>query len=190
MRWTHWACAIVLALSIMTPLALADSIDYSGSGSVANHTARIFGHLSVGSIWGVTDQLHEIIDLTTNKILAEGTNIGMDTVMTSTLFKCAAGLCFSSGMIDIDVRGKHHLDLDGTLTHGQISILDGFVSLQAQLGQNGGTILLKNPKGFVSTQTIAQQAPVVAEPGTLVLFGSGVVALGWKLWEKRKRNCA
>lgn len=164
--------AVLLAVLTFVPLVRADSIDYSGSGSIANHTARIFGQLAVDHIWGVTDQLREITDLTTGKILAEG-NLGMDTLMTGLLSKCGNDLCFSSGSIDIDGRHGNSI-FDGKLTHGVIDVENGFVFLHAEIGTQGGTVFLKTPRGFVSSETIApSRAPIVAEPATYLLWGTG-----------------
>lgn len=171
-----------LALSViaLSSFALADTIDYSGAGSLAQGTATVTGSIAAGKTWEVADQLAEIDNVTTGMITSG--NLGVIDLTTGTLAKCSVGLCFSGGTLDID--GLNDQDLFFShLESGAIMQSGGFSILSATL-VNGAVVTIKNPNKEFSTQAIITQGGgAVPEPATLGLVGTGLLSLGFlKRW--------
>jgi hypothetical protein len=160
---------------VLTTFAAADTIDYSGAGSLSAGTATVSGSVSAGHTWGVLDQLIEIKNETTGQ--DQSGLLGSVDVVTGTLFKCASGLCFKGGDLDIrDTAGNVIVKL--SFTSGTVSKIGGNTFLNAVLAQ-GATVLLEDSKGnFSSDSTISTHTTVPEVPG-LWLLGSGLLGLSF-----------
>lgn len=171
---------ILIALIAFAIPVFADTIDYSGAGSLSNGTARISGKLSAGSTWAVLDNLIEVNDETTGKIM-QG-QLGSVDIVTGTLTKCGTMLCFNGG--DLDIRSTTGAVLfKGAFTSGTISKMGGSTFLNAVM-PSGATVLLKDAHGnFSSDSTITTRLAHTPEPSALFLMGTGILALSWLRWK-------
>lgn len=160
---------------LFTSVALADSIDYQGTGTLSAGTAHVMGQVAPGHHWSVTDELVGIDDLTTHH---DRTGmLGSIDLTSGKLFKCAVGLCFDGGLIDID-NAKGGSIFDHSLLNGSIIKSHGMDIFEATL-MNGSAVVIKGKGGAFSTQAlISQHAGVVPEPATLGLLGTGLLGLG------------
>jgi hypothetical protein len=59
---------LLLPILLLTTVALADTVDFAGGGSIADHDAGTIGQLKVGSTFSMFDQLQEINDETTHNV--------------------------------------------------------------------------------------------------------------------------
>jgi len=174
MRWI-WLLVVIL----FSTLAAGDSIDYQAAGTLAAGTAHVAGALKRGHTWSVTDMLLQIDDLTTHK--NQTGNLGSIDLTTGVLFKCAAGLCFHGGSLDID--GTHHNSIfDSAFSSGTVSFSKGTDIVNARM-TNGAAVVIKTKAGAFSTQALVQSA-VIPEPATLGLMGTGLLGLGFAGWRK------
>lgn len=176
----HFVFSAVLLLSTFT---LADTLDYQAAGTLAQHNAFAFGKIAPGAIWGATDQLDEVINLTTGRSIVG--ILGTLTISSGTLFSCPGGFCFKGGSIDIDSTKKSVGNFDALLTGGVITVTKNAVilSFTAPFGA-GGTIKLANQS--FSSEVLVSKRGVVPEPATLGLMGMGIVALGLVGWRKAR----
>lgn len=168
-------CVIAAALAFAS-FSRADTIDYSGSGSISAGTATVTGSPTIGHTWGILDQLIEINDESTGNI-QQGV-LGSVDIVTGTLFKCASGLCFMGG--DLDIRNSAGMTLVKlTFTSGTVTKISGATFLNAVLPQ-GATVLLEDKTGnFSSDSTVTTARTTVPENGSLLLLGSGLMGLWW-----------
>jgi hypothetical protein len=167
---------LVLAILALPALALADTIDYSGAGSLSAGTAVVSGKVAPGHTWGVLDNLIEIDNETTG-VIQQGI-LGKVDIVTGTLSSCAQGLCFTGG--DLDIRNSSgSVIFKGEFTSGTIAKISGNIFLNAVMA-NGATVLLEDTKGnFSSDSTITTGHHVIPEPSTLGLLGLGLVSLAY-----------
>jgi hypothetical protein len=166
-----FSLALLLAL---TTFAAADTIDYSGAGSVSAGTAHVSGRVKAGHTWGILDELIEIDNETTGSI-SQG-DLGSVDVVTGTLKACAQGLCFVGGDLDIrDAAGA--VIFKGEFTSGTVSEMGGNTFLNAVLTQ-GATVLLRDAKGnFSSDSTLTTRVAHTPEPSSLWMLGTGFLGL-------------
>lgn len=170
-----------LLMFALVPVAVADSIDYQGAGTLKNGTAIVTGSIAVGHVWSVTDQLLQIDDLTTGHDIVG--HLGTITITTGTLSACSAGFCFAGGTLDID--GTHNNSIfDSTFSTGSISKSGGITALQAFLS-NGAATLIRDNKNSFSTQAVVHTPGVVPEPMSLILMATGLLAMGFAQWKVR-----
>jgi hypothetical protein len=172
--------ALVALIVFFCPVALADSVDYQGSGTLSAGTAFTMGMIAPGSFWEAGDRLVQIDDLTTG-VIHTG-NLGVLDVKTGTLFACASGLCFNGGSLDIDNLSNHDLFF-GKLSSGTITTSGGKTILSAVLA-NGATTVINLKSGQFSSQALVQ-SHVIPEPATMGLMGTGLSLLGLIGWKKR-----
>lgn len=173
------------AICCFATVAVGDSVDYQGAGTLANHTAFQKGQPAAGHTWEVGDQLREIIDLTTGHAMHG--NLGILDVTTGSLSSCMGGevLCFSGGSLDIDNRQGKDIFF-GMLKNGTVINNGTNVFLNATL-RNGATTVFRIKGNRFSSQALITPAPVVAEPATLIMFSTGLALLGLFYRAKRGR---
>jgi hypothetical protein len=165
--------AFAVLILAFASFARADSIDYSGAGSLSKGTAHISGSLSAGHTWGVLDQLIEIDDETTGQI--EQGNLGTVDIVTGTLRSCSLGLCFTGG--DLDIRSLTGLIFKESFVSGSVTQINGNTFLNAVMSQ-GATLLLEDVNGnFSSDSTVTTVSATTPEPGALGLLGTGLLLL-------------
>lgn len=165
---------LIVAVLCLVPLSLADSIDYSGAGSLSKGTAFVSGSLTAGSTWSVLDVLVEIDNLTTGKI--QRGNLGSVDITTGTLSACAGGLCFTGG--DLTIIEKSGLIFKDAFETGMVSMISGNVFLNAVMA-NGATVLLEDSNGnFSSDSTITVVTATTPETGSWIFMGTGFLGIG------------
>jgi hypothetical protein len=185
MREGGFMTRLLLALVLFSIPALADTIDYAGAGSVSAGTATITGSATAGKTWGILDELVQIDNETTGGI-TQG-HLGSVDIVTGTLAKCASGLCFSGG--DLDIRNSAGMTLVKLMfTSGTISKISGNTFLNAVL-PSGATVLLEDSKGnFSSDSTVTTVGVTTPEPASLGLLGVGLMSLGFIKKGREKQN--
>lgn len=172
MKYCLW---LLNAILLMVPLAVADSIDFQGAGTLTNGTAFTNGSPTAGEPWEVGVRLLQIENLS-NGFIRRG-NLGVIDVLTGTLLtNCpGGGFCFFGGHLDIDsVTGASIFD--GDFFQGSVTKRNGIVVLTAFLSNGAVTVIHDNLNTF-SSQAIVHGA-TVPEPASLMLLGTGLLGLG------------
>lgn len=174
---------LLFAIACSSLFARADSIDYSGAGSLADHTAVVFGAPVAGKTWSVTTELVEIDNTTTGMI--ETGNLGHVDITTGTLSACGTALCFTGGSLDITSSNGTTI-FDMSFTNGTVLKLGGNTYFNATLTNGGTTMIASNTGSFSSDSVINGVSTTTPESSSLFLLGTGLVGLWWLGREKLK----
>lgn len=167
----------LMALALST-VAYADTVDFSGAGSLADHNAGTTGQLANHSRFGIFDTLMEITDQTTGKTI-QGQDLGKVMIDTGRLHPCAQHeFCANTGILDITAKNGTVL-FDGALTDITIRKNGGTIFLSAA-ALGGGTVAIVNNAGDFSSNSIVQTSlATVPEPSALLLMGTGFIGLSF-----------
>lgn len=172
---------VLLMLLALVGFAAADSIDYAGAGTLADHTASEFGSPTAGKAWSVTTILVEIDDSTTGMV--ETGNLGLVTITTGTLSTCGTALCFTGGSLDIKAKNGSVI-FDESFTNGTLLKLGTNTYLNASLSNGGTTMIASTTGSFSSDSVVNTRGAPVSESGGLLLLGTGLVGLWWLARQK------
>ena len=160
-----------------------DTVDYQAVGNLADGTAIITGSIASGQTYGVADTIKLIFNITTGR-RQSGNDLGILDVTSGTLTTCSIGFCFVGGTIDIDTVSGRDL-FQSALTSGTIS-KSGPTTIMSVTLPNGVASVLSESGGNFSSQALTTGQ--VPELSTFVLLGSGLVAMAFAFWNKRKHE--
>lgn len=176
---------VLLAVLLLAPLAVGDSIDFQGAGTLSNHTAFTIGRIAAGRTWAVGTQLIQIDNITTGH--NQTGDLGVIDITTGTLSHCSSGFCFTGGTLDIDNLSNKDLFF-GALKSGTITMNGATTILSAVLSNGATSVIRENNNTFSSQALVRTSAAVIPEPASMTLMGTGLLSFAFAVFRNRRKE--